>query len=535
MTRSAGPSRKIQMKVIGRPLNLWVAALMMIVTGLAPVYGAEDSAGDEDEAEAETSAHEEEKESPSKGEGEDHGHSGGHESDHQKEGDHGGHGGHKSRIPEGAGRGYDPDKIPDRPERLMLFGEPLLGTGEISDGIEMPGGAVWRPRLHVFGTYRSAIQAFNDGHTTFAEWANRLDLFSNLQLTERERVLAGFEVLHDRDNGEFTGYNFHPGEDPLGRGDRGFVEEFNLDVRTLFFEGEIGQLVPDLRGYDPEDFDELDIGFSVGRQPLFKQDGLLINDTVDSVGVTFNSLRIPGGSNLQVTGLYGWNEVHRGNNHEQDQQHLFSLSGRADLPERTLEGDLFYVLDNDTHHDGIFWGVASIQRMGHFNTAFRVLGSHAPDGESSTVRNGYLLFGETSWTPAYSYDNAYITGFWGIDEFTSAARGPLTGGPLGQVGINFAAIGLGRYGAPITNDPGEAVGGAVGYRWILGDHKRTHLTTELGARTSTASEGADTAALSGRYQQALGQHTIVQFDLFGSVQDSDDPGFGGRIEFRYTF
>jgi hypothetical protein len=456
---------------------------------------------------------------------------------HAKNGKHGSdgtYGGHKSRIPKGAGRGYDPSKIPERPERLTLFGEPFLGTGELGDGFEMPGGAVWRPRLHLFGTYRTALQAFNNGDTTFSEWANRLDLFGNLQLTSTERIVAGIQFINDIDNGKFSGYNFNPEQDPLGRGDEGWVNGFNTDLRTLFFEGEIGQLIPDVRGYESEDFDTLDIGFSVGRQPLFKQDGLLINDTVDSVGLTFNNIRIPGGSNLQLTSIYGWNEVHRGDNRERDQQHLLGLFGRADLPERTLQGDLLYSIDDDGQNDGLFWGMGSVQRMGHFNTAFRVLGSHATRGESPAVRDGYLLFGEVSWTPPYTYDNAYLTGFWGIDEFTSAARGPLAGGPLGQAGITFAAIGLGRYGAPITNNPDEAFGGAVGYRWLF-DDKRTHLTVELGGRRSTQSQGDATGALTGRFQKAIGQHTIIQFDLFGSVQESRDPGFGGRVEFRYTF
>ena len=448
-----------------------------------------------------------------------------------------GHGGghHSSRIPKGAGTGYDPSKIPERPERLTIFGEPFLGTGELGEGFEVPGGAVWRPRLHLYGTYRTAVQAFHDGDTTFSEWANRLDLFGNLQLTATERIVAGFQFLHDQDTGEFAGYNFNPEEDPLGRGDRGLVDDaFNTDLRTLFFEGEIGQLAPDLRGYESEDFDNLDIGFSVGRQPLFKQDGLLINDTVDSVGLTFNNLRIPGGSNLQLTGMYGWNEIHRGDNREREQQHLFGLFGRTDLPSNTLQGDLLYMVDDVTGDNGVFWGLGSIQRMGHFNTTFRVLGSHATNDETAAVRDGYLLFGEVSWTPAYTHDNAYITGFWGIDQFTSAARGPLTGGPLGQVGITFAAIGLGRYGAPITNNPRDAVGGAVGYRWLL-DDRRTHVTLELGGRTSTEAQGDGITALTGRFQKALGRRTIVQFDLFGSLQESGDPGYGGRVEFRFTF
>jgi hypothetical protein len=43
----------------------------------------------------------------------------------------------------------------------------------------------------LFGTYRTAIQTFEDGTERYSEWANRLDMFANLQLSGTERVLIG--------------------------------------------------------------------------------------------------------------------------------------------------------------------------------------------------------------------------------------------------------------------------------------------------------------------------------------------------------
>ena len=76
----------------------------------------------------------------------------------------------------------------------------------------------------------------------------------------------------------------------------------------LFFEGELGELFPNL---DQDDRRRLDLGLSVGRQPISFQDGLLINDFIDAVGVTRNNLSPGGAVNLRFTGLYGWNQVNR--------------------------------------------------------------------------------------------------------------------------------------------------------------------------------------------------------------------------------
>ena len=52
------------------------------------------------------------------------------------------------------------------------------------------------------------------------------------------------------------------------------------------------------------------------------------------------------------------------------------------------------------------------------------------------------------------------------------ARGPATGGPLGRAGINFAAVGLGSYGAPLSSRARDVAGGAFGYQKFYGAAKR---------------------------------------------------------------
>ena len=410
-----------------------------------------------------------------------------------------------------------------RPGPLLELGDPFQSSGPISEGLEIPGGAVWQPSFLVFGLYRSAMQSFERRRQTTTEWVNRLDIFGNLQLTGTERILVGFRPL-DRDN-EFAGYQFQPDAGS------GWQEAFDLDLQTLFFEGELGELIPAL---DPDDSRALDFGFSVGRQPIFFQEGMLINDDMDAVGITRNSLSPMGASNLRMTLLYGWNQINRGDNQEASSTELIGLFTETDWRDSTIDLDLVYVSDRDGDADGAFWGLSSVQRHGKLNTAVRALGSHALEEQSSAVSNGHLLFGELSWTPDGTDNLAYVNAYLGIDDFTSAARGPATGGPLGRTGLLFAAVGMGSYGAPLGNRPGQSFGLAMGHQMFF-DSTRKQLTLEIGGRQETEADRRGALALGASYQQALGQQLVLRLDAFGSAREGGDYRSGARVELQYKF
>ena len=131
----------------------------------------------------------------------------------------------------------------------------------------------------MFGTYRTGVNYFDNQSTTnVTEWANRLDLFGQLNLTGTERVLVGIRPL-DNENvnrRRFTGYDFRNGRS---------IDAWNVNVQTLFFEGDFGEIFPNI---DPFDFLAQDYGFSVGRQPMSFQQGLLVNeDMIDATYVYY--------------------------------------------------------------------------------------------------------------------------------------------------------------------------------------------------------------------------------------------------------
>ena len=230
--------------------------------------------------------------------------------------------------------------VPERPPLLLEWGEDFLGVGPLKRGIETPTGAVWRPALWLFGEYRTALQYTDYGAEPVAEWANRLDLFGQLNLSGTERVLLGLRPLDEelRDRRQFSSVDFRDGSS---------IDGFNAEIQTLFFEGDFGELFP---GLDPYDVLRLDYGFSVGRMPLLAQQGLLINeDRLDAITVTKNTLFTKRILNLRVTGVYGWGSVNRNSpdfgvpNTEDDNSRLVALLTESDFARSTVNADVVYV------------------------------------------------------------------------------------------------------------------------------------------------------------------------------------------------
>jgi hypothetical protein len=412
-----------------------------------------------------------------------------------------------------------------RPHPILELGDGFLEPGPLQSGFELPGGAVWQPSLVVYGTYRTALQTFDGPGPRVSEWANDLDLFANLQLSGTERLVVGISPFEYR--GDYTGYRFEPHSDAQS--------ELNGHLTTLFFEGELGELLPNV---DLADRHSLDYGFSVGRQRIRLQEGVLVDDVFDSIGVVRHSLHTPWTSGLRVTALYGWNHVSRGDGRVDDGANLAMLSASADTERSTIDADLVFVGGDGSRGDGIFGGFSAARRVELFDrsisTDLRVLFSHALDREAPGIQNGELLMLQLGLTPRGKiFDWTYLDLFAAIDNFSSAARRYDSGGQLGLVGILFASPGIGRYGAPLSPDSNDAVGFALGRQVISGDLSK-QVVVELAGKLGVGSNDRSAIALGARYEQAIGSHYVLRFDVHG-VADHGSPGFGARTEILVKF
>lgn len=440
--------------------------------------------------------------------------------------------------------------VPERPALPLELGCKFLGRGKLPKAIELPTGAVWTPCLWVFGTYRSAFQTYESvgapGRNT--EWANRLDLFGNLQLTSTEKCIIGVAPLDDNSFTEFTRYSFESNQDK-----EGWQSELGVYVRTLFCEGDFGSLFPNL---DPTGTKLIDYGFSVGRQQITFQEGIIINDFLDAAGLVRNNLHAPGFSNIRVTALYAIDSIDRGTPATRirldtdDGAGLFGLFTQADTFSATFNVDFITIQDDDnkTGGDGYWLGLSSTQRgwlpwsgIGEVNTTYRINISEVEGADTPQVSDGILLSAEISWTPHSSDDVVYINPFVGIGRYSQASREPIVGGPLAALGISFASPSLGNYLSELSSFNTEVVGAAIGYQAFWDNHRRNIVFEIAGVKDTTRNlfdddgPGTDAAAFTVQFQQAIGQHVQLQLDGFVSYLEGRTNGSGARAEILVQF
>ena len=426
--------------------------------------------------------------------------------------------------------------IPERPRLILELNEHFLAPGFLNQGIETRHGAIWRPSLWVFGEYRTSFHYYDRDRPGdhIVENVHRLDLFAQLNLSGTERILAGFRPLDEEEGGRrpFTGYDFRNGD---------YLDAWNANLQTLFFEGDFGELFPLL---DPFDSKGLDIGFSVGRMPLLAQQGLLINeDMIDAVTVTRNTLNGRGNLNLRMTGVFSWRGTNRNSaiglpNDFDPGSKLYAFLTESDFACSTVNIDGVYVDGDEAFGDLFAFGVSSIRRHhlyeNTYNSSLHLLASFPGGDRTAYADQGELLFSQLSWTPHHTEDLIYLNSYWAIDQFTSPARGPAFGNALGQTGILFGGIGLGSYGAPIAVRTDDTVGTSLGYQMFF-DHTRSQVIWELGGVTETKGPGRGAIASALRVQKAFGQHLICILDGFVSKPEARNVAQGARMELRVKF
>ena len=426
-------------------------------------------------------------------------------------------------------------EIPNRPKLHIELGDGFLDTGSLHPGFKVPIlGAVWQPRLWNYMFNRTVFQSFDDGavgRKRDTEISNRLDYYANLQLTNTEKILLGLRPTDNNSPTRFTRYTFEGADEK-------FKNEFNVDVESLFFEGDIGSLAPnlDVAGIKPIDF-----GFTVGRQGFTFQEGILLNDTIDAIGLVRNNLSFPGASNLRISGFWGWDRIDRNDRVRGSNANMFALFTAIDAPVSTVNVDTIYVADNasDGSGDAFYLGLASIQRirsLGGISTAFRMNSSIALDDEiaGNVVGDGVLLTGEFSFTPHYSHDIAYFNPYAAIGNFTQAGREAILGGPLASTGILFASPNLSTHGAEISPFVNDDFGFAVGYQAFY-DHRKRNLVLELATKKDFSGNGNDSLAVGYQLQQAIGQHFQVQHETWYTFNNTISDGAGVRLELLIVY
>lgn len=445
---------------------------------------------------------------------------------------------------------YDPaaqwaiygDKHLNRTARPLLeLGRPLYREGPLEPaktwfGRRNPSS----PHLMVYGDLRTGV-AYNDfgvadasGETYQATVATRLNLEIDLKLTATERLHL-FVRPTERD-GRFTRY------DLAGRNE-GFEDEFDFDVDTFFFEGDVGPIAEGLTGRA----NLIDLPFAVGLLPLFTQNGVWTEDAIQGLAFTipaFSSEALAA-SNIDLTFFAAFDDVttdavRRADGSPDDSANLYGLAGFVEANEGYWELGYGYVdapLDGFAYHNAT---VAFSRRYGGWlSNSVRLignLGQDPPAGEETTAE-GALLLVESSLITSRPYTLVpYLNLFAGWERPQALVRAADAGGVLKNTGINFETDGLTGY--PKLDDRAhDSWGGAAGVQYLFALDQQLVVEAawvqRLGGGVSEAL--GDEYALGVRWQKPVTNAWIVRADaMHGWLPDREDV-FGVRFELRRKF
>lgn len=427
---------------------------------------------------------------------------------------------------------------------LVEIGQPLYVEGPLSANFNDAGAKnLVTPAFSVFGDWRTAFAYNNNGPgKEFGQIATRLNLETDLQLTATERIHALFRPLDQ--NGEFThvdvvGPNQAPGSIP-----------FNATPRTLFFEGDLGNITAGLT----DKYQSFDLPFAVGLVPLLFQNGVWVNSamTGGAASITGRNSPVFHISNMDVTFFSGFDEVTTPAIKKPDgslEDHGLSVFGMADFVEANdgyWESGIGWIQDDRGLPFNQSYGDATIaftkRYFGWLSNSMRVVyafgqdaqanGQHTADGVIFLLENSLISPQELVLVP-------YFNAFAGFGHPQSLMRNADAGGILFNTGITFETDGL--TGFPKLDDSGQdTYGGAVGVEYLFNlDQQIVLEASTVQVRTSDVELGRQAKGaeygVGARYQRNLTNSLLFRADVIYADEVNQHSIAGIRAELRQKF
>lgn len=375
--------------------------------------------------------------------------------------------------------------------------------------------------------YDNGIPAAN-GKTEQSTVAARLNLDLDVAFTATERIHAFVRPIDK--NGSFTRYQVSGGVEDE------FVDEFDFDLDTLFFEGDMGAIAQGLTGRT----NSIDLPVAFGRVPLLTQNGIWIEDTFDGLafGITAKNSPALDISNMDFTFFAGLNQVTTAAVPGTDTAKVFGLAGFADAFKGYVEYGYGYI-DADVGDLSYHNVTAAFTRryQGRVANSVRLIGNF---GQSATVKtaDGLLVLIENSLVPRRGWNAVpapvnlvpYFNFFAGFDTPQSLARAADSGGVLRNTGINFESDGLTRY-PTLDASAHDSWGGALGVEYLFKLDRQIVFEGAVVQRMGDSVLGSE-YALGARYQHPISNAWIVRLDAMRGWREGLKDVLGARVELR---
>ncbi|TWT87474.1 hypothetical protein Mal64_30130 [Pseudobythopirellula maris] len=411
-------------------------------------------------------------------------------------------------------------------------GLPFYAAGPIPvSGTEWGATNLSQKKFYVYGDLRTAIAENGNVGPDKTILAKRLNLELDYWFTSTER-LHGF-VGPLQDGGNFTRIE-------EGRFESEF-DLFNADTDTLFFEGDLGQILGGFKG----EYAQYDLPFTVGLVPLLFQNGVWTQDAMIGGAVTLpakNSARLDW-SNFDVTFFAGLDRVSSGAfGFDEGAGHVLGAHTFVDVRGGYLE--MGYGFADDGRGLGRSYhnlGVSYTRRyLNAVSNSVRVILNTGQDPVAGPqTADGVLLLVENTLITKNPYNVfPYMNFFIGLDRPQPLARAGAFGGVLFNTGILFQSDALTGY--PTLDATGNnTMGVSLGLDLLAPDYNQQLIVEAAFLQTfgedATRNALGDQVGVGVRWQKPLSTATLIRADAMAGWLDNSEDITGARVEYRWKF
>ena len=427
----------------------------------------------------------------------------------------------------------------DPPRPLLELGREIYVSGPFQKPSTFLGDKnPLAPHFYVYGDVQNVV-AFNDnGNNELGQFAFRANLDFDIGITSTERIHWFIRPL-DR-GGQFTRYEFAGGDS-----DEAFEHALNLNLESLFFEGDLGAIAQGLSG----EYYNFDMPIALGFMPLLLQNGIWLEDAFIGVAATIPAFNSPALdiSNIDITAFAGFDQV--------DSQAFIDTEGQVANHNVNIYGITAFIDAAQGYFEigyGYSQGEGNLDQFDYHNltaaytrryepwlsNSVRVivnLGQDTDAGQAKTADGVLLLMENSLITSLPSTLVPYLNLWVGIDK--PQARGQQARGVLKNTGINFDTDAITAF-PKLDDTANDTYGGALGIEYLFAlDQQIVVEAASVQIMGNGANRVAvdDQYALGLRYQRPITSAWIVRTDLMYGIRDSDNDIAGIRLEFRRKF
>ena len=403
---------------------------------------------------------------------------------------------------------FDLLRLPEnyqKPLPLEAFAE-FLGADEIliNPCLRWLGSAgyAWEPRFVGHGSYEVFGFALEENGQRQDVVGHQLAVDFDLRLTGTERVHVQYRPI----GREATGGSYFQFSNPAG-----YVDNSTGEPDRYWFEMELHSVL----GADVDPFAALDYNLTVGRVPLALHNDLLINDELLAVVLSKNTIIFGNVSNLNVQGIYGFNDVSAQSN--DGDAELYSIHASVDR-HRVFYEATWALLEHDSNsaRDTHYAAFSATNLFGPTTVAVRGMIKH---GDEDGRGNGQLIVVESNRTRLFEHNCCEIEKgvFYANAFYANDGWNPIANGNFNRLRSSFEVNPLVRISsAPPVDDVWGAAFGVQLFR----HHEDESIIPEIAYE---APGGTPVVGFGLRYLRKTSSRTYVE--ALGIVTIADDPAY----------